>query len=122
MKTRRGKGQLYMLAIDVAQLVINKICIKNVLLLKILAVRAPLVHPPESVAVLCGQPFFKDSRRNHTLSILPIQHCCVSFLFLMNQPPTSTRRPEDVSEMSLKCLSAQDLQGTLKEPKKNLMI
>ena len=35
VKNRRGRGQLYMLAIDVAQLVINKNCIKKVLLLKI---------------------------------------------------------------------------------------
>ena len=35
VKFRRGRGQLYMLAIDVTQLVINKNCVKNVLLLKI---------------------------------------------------------------------------------------
>ena len=35
VKTRRGRGQLYMLAIDAAQLVINKNCIKKVLQLKI---------------------------------------------------------------------------------------
>ena len=46
VKTRRGRGQLYMLVIDVAQLVINKNCIKKVLLLKIKRVRAPLAHPP----------------------------------------------------------------------------
>ena len=35
VKTRRGRGQLHMLAIDVAQLVINKNYIKKVLPLKI---------------------------------------------------------------------------------------
>ena len=39
MKNRRERGQLYMLTIDVAQLVINKNCIKRVLLLKNSATR-----------------------------------------------------------------------------------
>ena len=41
-----------MLAIDVAQLVINTNCIKKVLPLKIQGVRAPLAHPPKSVAAI----------------------------------------------------------------------
>ena len=50
VKTRKGRGQLYMLAIDVAQLVISKNCIKKVLLLKIYGVHAPLAHLPKSIA------------------------------------------------------------------------
>ena len=61
MKTRRGRGQLYMLAIDVSQLVISKNCIKNVLLLKIYGVSSPLAHPPKSVAVNYQDNYiFKD--------------------------------------------------------------
>ena len=45
VKTRRGRGQLYMLAIDVAQLVINKNCIKSFAVQNLGGACAPCAPP-----------------------------------------------------------------------------
>ena len=65
VKTRRGRSQLYMLVIDVAQLVIDKNCITKVLLLKIQGVRAPLAHPSKSVADMVEEGK-KDRQMHHS--------------------------------------------------------
>ena len=67
VKTRRRRSQLYMLVIDIAQLVIDKNYITKALLLKIYGVRALLAHPSKCVAALeCSvrKVFFRGGFRD----------------------------------------------------------
>ena len=80
-----------MLVIDVAQLVTDKNCIKNVLLLKIQGLRAPLAHPSKSVAVV-GAKTGVATHINKIESYAYLIHCHVNALqFVVGETIKATK-------------------------------